>query len=147
MTLLSKNKKAYFDYEILESFEAGIHLKGYEVKSIKNKHVSFEGSYISILNNEVFIKELNIGRYQYATFKEYEPKRIRKLLLNKKEIEKMQKMLNEKGTTIIPLEVYLKKNLIKLKIGIGRGKRNIDKRQSIKNRQLDREISRKLKHY
>jgi SsrA-binding protein len=141
--LLLKNKRAYFDYEILHTFEAGIKLLGCEVKSLKNKQVSFAGSYIGIQDGEIFVKNLNIVKYQFATIKDYDPLRARKLLLNKKEIAQIEKELKTRGVTVIPLEIFLKNNLLKIKIGLCRGKKKYDKRENLKKKDLERENKRK----
>jgi len=147
MYILSKNKKAYFDYEILKTMIAGMQLKGYEVKSLKNKHVSFPGSYISTQNEQIWIKNLNIGKYKNATIPDFDHLRTRKLLLHQNEIDELIKNIDKKGITVIPLEIILKNNLLKLKIGIARGKKKYDKREILKKRSLDREIQQKIKHY
>ena len=146
MTLVT-NKKATFDYEILETFEAGIKLTGQEVKSVKSKHIKIQGAYISVLKGTCLLKNCSIPKYSYAGNITYDPLRDRILLLSRKQIDQLAKKLDEKGIAVTPLEVYLKGNLIKIKIGVGRGKKKYDKRQIIKNRDLDRQMKRSIKNY
>lgn len=146
MKVLSENKKAYFDYQILKKFEAGIVLIGQEVKSIKLGRISLKGSYVVLRNEEVFLIGANVPPYQPKNAPpDYEPERSRKLLLNKAEIKKLIGKTKQKGLTLIPLKVYTKHAKIKLEFGIGRGKKKIDKRESIKKREIEREIQRELK--
>jgi SsrA-binding protein len=144
---LIQNKKAYFDYEILEKIEAGIELLGFEVKSLKKGQGSLLGSHITIRGNEAFVIGADIPPYQVAnTPKEYDTKRNRKLLLNKKEITKLTEFEKQKGLTIIPLSVYNKGRKLKLEIAVVRGKKKYDKRETIKKRDTEREIRRTLKN-
>jgi SsrA-binding protein len=141
------NKKAHFNYEILEKLESGIELLGHEVKSIRMSHGSLEGSYVGIRGNEAFLIGANIPPYQMAnTPKSYDPYRSRKLLLTKAEIKELTGKEKTKGLTIVPLSVYNKGNKIKISIGIVRGKKKHDKRETIKKRELDREVRRTLKN-
>ncbi len=145
MELIQTNKKAYFEYFIEDTFTAGIVLKGSEVKSIKSGHISINESYVSIKNNEVFIKNCYIKAYSNAhTATKIDEKCERKLLLNKSEIEKIRKKTEVKGYTIIPLKVFLKNNLVKIEIGICKGKKLYDKRETIKNREISRRISNEI---
>ena len=140
------NRKARFDYEILEKFDAGIELLGHEVKALKKKHGSLEGAYISIRKDEVYLLGANIPPYQPAnTPKDYNPTRDRRLLLTKKEISKLSDLEKQKGLTIIPVSVYTKQRNLKLKLAVARGKKRYDKRETIKKRETDREIRRTLK--
>ncbi len=147
MATLAENKKAYYDYEILEKFEAGISLIGQEVKSIKTGHVSIKGSYVVIdKNNEVFLIGANIPPYQPKNSpKDYNPERSRKLLLKKKEINYLIGKAQQKGLTLIPLKVYTNRGKIKLEFGIGKGEKRFDKRENIKRREANKEIERALK--
>lgn len=147
MPSYAKNKKAYHDYEILEDYEAGIALNGDEVKSIKASQVNLKGSFVDIHNEEAFINDAHVSHYKQSARKEYDPTRKRKLLLHKKEIEKIDRAISEKGVTAIPLELYSKQGLIKVKIGICRGKKLYDKRNSIKKREQNIEIRRQMKRY
>jgi len=147
MTVLAENKKAYFNYTILEKFEAGIALMGREVKSIKTGHIGLRGSYVVIdKNGEVFLIGANIPPYQPKNAPaDYRPERSRKLLLRKKEIQYLIGKSQQKGLTMIPLRVYTKKGKIKLEFGLGRGKKKFDKREAIKKREERRDIERMLK--
>jgi len=139
------NPKAYFDYEILETIEAGIVLEGHEVKAIKTGKASIKGSYAKILNNEAFLIGATISPYQpYNTPPDYEPQRSRKLLLSKKEIEKITTLSQSQGLTLVPIKLYYKKGLIKLLLGIARGKKKYDKRESIKKKDTHRRKQRGL---
>lgn len=150
MKILAKNNKAGFDYEILETFEAGMVLYGFEVKAIKTGHVSLKGSYVVIKNNEVYLLNALIPPYQQANApSNYDPQRSRKLLLNKKEIKSLVGKSRIKGLTLIPIRLYTKegkiskkRGKIKLEFGIAKGKRKIDKRETIKKRDTEREEGR-----
>jgi len=144
---LVQNKKAHFNYEILEKYEAGIELLGFEVKSLKGGQGSLEGSYIKIRGGEAFITSMNIPPYQVNnTPKEYDSMRSRKLLLTKKEIEELEKTEQKQGLTIIPISVYNKGRKIKLELAVAKGKKTHDKRETTKKREADREIRRTLKN-
>ena len=144
---LAQNKKAFFNYEILEKLEAGIELQGFEVKSVKNGGAILDGSHVSVRGKEAFVLGLQISPYQPKnTPQDYDPIRARKLLLTKKEIDKLEKIESQKGLTIVPLSVYNKGRKLKIELGIARGKKKFDKRQSIKKRDTDREIKRSLKN-
>ena len=140
MQILANNTKAYFDYFIEEEFEAGIELKGTEVKSIKMTKVSIKESFIRIIKNEPFIMGMFVSNYSFGNINNVNEIRVRKLLLHRKEIKKLQEKSKLLGYTIVPLNVYNKNGLIKIKIGLARGKKNYDKRESIKQRDLSREI-------
>lgn len=143
MPRIATNKKALYDYEILEKFEAGIVLAGHEVKSIKTGHINLKGSYVTIKAGEVWLINAHISKYKMAgKLLDYEPTRPRKLLLHKKEIKRLTGKLSEKGLTLIPLSVYTKRNQIKVEFGIGKGKKKVDKRESIKKREINRELKR-----
>jgi SsrA-binding protein len=142
-----RHKKATFNYEVLETLEAGIELLGFEVAAIKNKLISFEGSYVIINNdNQVFIKNLHISPFQEKnTPDSYEPERPRRLLLKKSEIARLKKSLSTKGLTLIPLAIYQKGRRMKLEIALARGKNRSDKRNTIKDRDNKRELGRLMK--
>lgn len=141
----SKNKKAFHDYEILENFEAGIVLLGDEVKSIKAGEVNLKGSFIDVWKNEAFMNNAHVSPYKQSSRKNLDPVRKRKLILHKREIVKIETAINQKGVTAIPLELYAKGGLIKLKLGICRGKKLYDKRETLKKRDQEIEIKRQLK--
>lgn len=146
MATLVLNKKASFNYEFIERLEAGIELLGTEVKSLRSGNATLEGSYIIIRGGEAFISGMTIPPYQANnTAKDYEPERLRKLILTKNEIEKLAGIESKKGLTIVPVSMYNKNRKIKVDIAIARGKREFDKRETIKKRDSDREIQRTLK--
>lgn len=141
-----KNKKAYFDYEISDEYVAGIQLLGTEVKSIRESKASIKEAYCYVERGEVFIKGMSISEYSNGGYTNHEPYRLRKLLLNKREINKIDKKLKNKGVTLLPLLLFLSdKGLIKLKIGIGKGKKLYDKRESLKQQDVKKDIARMLK--
>jgi len=143
-----KNKKAYFDYEIIDKYDAGIMLVGSEIKSIRNGEVTFTDSYCLFSDKtELFVKSLHISEYENASYDSHEPKRDRKLLLTKKELIKLEEKVKIKGYTIIPLKMYIKNGWAKLQIGLVKGKRKHDKRESIKEKDLKRDQDRELKNY
>ena len=143
--IIVKNKKANYNYEILDTLEAGIVLKGFEVKSIRDGKISIQESHAKIISGELWLVNANINRYKQDTSKSYDPIRTRKLLVSKKDLSKLIGKVQEKGLTLVPLGVYLKnKKLIKVDIGIGRGKKVHDKRETIKRRDQDREMRRKI---
>jgi len=134
-----KNRKAYYDFEMITEFEAGICLLGTEVKSIRLGNASFSDSYCFFENGELFLKNLHISEYKNG-IKPHETKRDRKLLLTKRELRRIEKSIQEKGLTIVPLTLFFKDNLIKVKIAIARGKKAYDKRNSIKDRDNKRNL-------
>jgi len=142
------NKKAHFDYEILETYEAGIELLGFEVKSVRAKRAKLEGARVIIRGSEAFLVGASIPPYQRLnTPKEYDEQRTRRLLLHKKEIAHLTGKEHERGLTLIPIKMYNKGRSIKLEFGIARGKKKYDKREIIKERETKRKISRELKHF
>lgn len=148
MKMLAENKKAYFDYEILEKFEAGIVLIGTEVKSIKGGRINLAGSYIVPKDSEFFMINANVPPYQPKNAPSgYDPLRSRKILLRKKEIDYLLGKTKERGLTLLPLNVYTKRGKIKLEFGLAQGKKKVDKRETIKKRESDREIGRNLKSW
>lgn len=141
-----KNKRAYFDYEITETFNAGIVLTGTEIKSIRSGKASLTDSYCMIEHGEVWVKGMNISQYFYGSYNNHESRRDRKLLLNKKEISRLAKAAEQPGYTIVPLRVFInERGYAKLSIGVGKGKRQYDKRQAIKEREDKRSIDRMFK--
>ncbi len=145
MEIVSTNKKARFNYEIIEKIEAGISLKGTEVKSVRNKNVSIGESYAQIKENEVFLHNLHISPYEQGNRENHDPIRVRKLLLHKLEIKKLVSKIQLKGLSLVPLSIYIRKGKIKIELGVGRGKRLVDKRETIKNKTIQREIDRIVK--
>jgi len=146
--MATHERKAYFDYEILETFEAGIELFGFEVKSIRKGQAHLEGARVIIRGGEAFLVGATVPPYQSAnTPAGYEPDRTRRLLLHKKEIGYLAGKEHEKGLTIVPIKFYNKGPNVKLAFGVARGKRKYDKREAIKKRETQRTISRELKKY
>jgi SsrA-binding protein len=143
----AQNKKAFHDYHILETYEAGIVLNGDEVKSIRNNQANLKGSFVDIQNEEAYLNEAHISKYSLSSRKDSNPTRMRKLILHKKEILKIDQAVSEKGTTAVPLELYPKQGLIKVKIGICKGKKLYDKREDLKKRSQEMEIKRQLKRF
>jgi SsrA-binding protein len=143
--LIATNKKAWHNYVIDSEYEAGIVLSGTEVKSIRQARVSFQDAYADIKNNELFLRHLHITPYKYAYHDNHEALRTRKLLLHRYEIKKLIGKIKERGYTLIPLKVYFKKDKIKVLIGLCRGKKLYDKRESIKQKDLNREMGREHK--
>ena len=147
MVSMIKNRKASFKYDIQEKITAGIELLGYEVKALRNGQGSLEGSHITVRGNEAYLIGAHISPYQPKnTPKEYDPDRNRRLLLTKEEIEKMEGIERRKGLTIVPLSVYNAGRWIKIEIGVARGKKKFNKRETIKKRDTEREIRRTLKN-
>ena len=144
---LGFNRKANYDYEIIDKFEAGIVLVGTEVKSLRSNRVNLSDSYAGLSkDNEVFLYQMNIPKYFLSTIANHEPKRNRKLLLRKREIQKLVGLLKKSGLSLVPLSIYFNKNgFVKVSIGLGKGKKEIDKRETIKQREWNREKARILK--
>ena len=138
-----KNKKAYYDYEIAEKLVAGIQLTGTEIKSIRQGKVSLMDSYCYFVKNELWLKGVRISEYNQGSYNNHEPYRDRKLLLNRKELNKLEKKTREKGFTIIALRLFLgDSGYVKLEIGLARGKKQYDKRESIRQKDLKRDMDR-----
>jgi len=145
MKIFSENKKALFDYEILERFEAGLVLFGQEVKSIKTGHINLSGSYVSLTSGEPFLVGVKVPPYQPNNAgADYGEERQKKLLLNKKEIDYLVGKAKTKGFSLIPLKVYEKNGRIKLEFGLAKGKKKYDKKAKIKERDVEREVNREL---
>ena len=146
MTEIS-NKKAYFDYEILETYETGIVLTGTEIKSIREGNVNLKDSFGVIRNNEIYLLNMHISEYKEGNIFNHEEKRTRKLLLHKKEILKIKDKVALEGITLVPLKLYFNKNKVKILLGIAKGKKVYDKRESIKKRDTEREIRKQFKYW
>lgn len=144
--IIAQNKKARYDYHIVENFEAGLVLTGAEIKSIKAGHIELTGSYVRPIGDELFLISCQIKPYSHMTDPEYNPTRDRKLLLNRHEIDKLRSRVEKKGLTIVPLSVYLKDGRAKLEIALAQGKAAPDKRASIKDRELKRKAAQVMKH-
>ncbi|NLZ83762.1 MAG: SsrA-binding protein SmpB [Clostridiales bacterium] len=143
--LIANNKKAYFDYFIEDKYEAGISLHGTEVKSLRMGKCSIKEAYIQIMNGEVYVFGMHISPYEKGNIFNKDPLRIRKLLLHKFEINKIAGQLAQKGYTVVPLQVYLKGSLVKIEIGLARGKKQYDKRQDIAKKDQRREAEKDFK--
>jgi len=144
---LVSNRRAFHDYEILESFEAGLVLKGTEIKSLRAGGGGLQEAYVKVLNNEVWLIGASIAPYKFGNIQNHEEKRDRKLLMHKREIQKLKQGTQEKGLTIVPLAIYLKEGKAKIKIALAKGKKSYDKRASIKEREIKRSIDRAIKDH
>ncbi|MBK8381904.1 MAG: SsrA-binding protein SmpB [Ignavibacteria bacterium] len=140
--IITSNRKANFEYSILSKYEAGIVLFGTEVKSLRDSKVNIQDSYGRIINDEVWLINASINEYKFGNINNHDPLRNRKLLLNKREIRKIKQELQEKGLTLVPLKIYFKGSKIKIELGIAKGKKLYDKRESIKKRETERKLSR-----
>ncbi|MCX8027260.1 MAG: SsrA-binding protein SmpB [Thermodesulfovibrionales bacterium] len=145
MKIIAQNRKAYHDYHIEETLEAGIVLKGTEVKSIRDGKINLKDSYVIIKDLEAFLLNCHISPYSHGNILNHDPLRTRKLLLHKKEIIRLLGKINQKGFTLIPLKVYIKDNLVKIEIGLAKGKRQYEKRDSIKEKEAKRDIEKGMK--
>ena len=145
-TVNIKNKKASFEYFLMEKFIAGIQLTGTEIKSIRESKASIAEAYCLFINGELFIRNMNISEYTYGTYNNHEPKRDRKLLLTKRELRKLNNNLKQQGTTVVPTLLFLnEKGLAKLEIALAKGKKLYDKRETIKGKDIQREMDRERK--
>jgi len=144
--IIADNRKAYFDYEILEKFEAGLVLLGSEVKSLRAGNLNLKDSYVSFKGGEAFLQNAHIGEYQSSSYNNHHPERLRKLLMHKNEIHKIMGRVQEKSMSCVALKMYFKGGRIKVELGIGKGKKRHDKRESIKNKESKRDLQRALKH-
>ena len=142
--IIADNKKARFDYFVEESYECGLELVGTEVKSVKNGNISFPDAFAEIINNEVWLKNFHISEYVYSSIFNHNPDRPKKLLLHKEEIKRLTRKVEEKGFTLIPLNFYLVKGRVKVTLGVCKGKKQFDKRASIKDRDIKRELQREF---
>ena len=139
------NRKAYHDYQILENMEAGIALKGTEIKSIRAGRVNIRDAYAKPDKGELWLFNAHIAAYQAGSHFNHDPNRPRKLLLHRRQIDYLSGMVNRKGLTVVPLKLYIKRGIAKLELGVARGKKMYDKRETIARRDTDREIERSLK--
>jgi len=140
--VVARNRKARHEYEILETFEAGMALRGPEVKSLRDGKASFQDAFARVDSGEVWLHSLHISPYEKANRFNEDPLRVRKLLMNRQEIRRLIGKVEEKGLTLIPLEIYFRRGFAKVLLGLARGKKLHDKRETLKNRQLDREARR-----
>jgi SsrA-binding protein len=140
--VISVNRQAYHDYEVVQTIEAGIELVGTEIKSIRDGHVQLRGAYALVRQGEIWLENANISRYEHGNRYNHEPMRNRRLLLHRKEIDQLLAKVQTKGMTLIPLKLYLKRGKAKVELGLCRGKKLYDKRESIAKRDAQREIER-----
>jgi SsrA-binding protein len=142
--IITENRKARHDYHIIEVYEAGLVLTGSEVKSIRDKQVQLKDSYVSFIKDEAFLQNAHIAEYKASSYNNHAPERLRKLLLNRNELNKIFGAIREKGLTCVPLKLYFKKGKVKVEIALAKGKNVIDKRQTIKKRDASLEMKRTL---
>ena len=143
--LIAQNKKARFNYSIEDTYECGIELQGTEVKSFKNGNISFPDAFAEIIKNEVWVKNLHISEYSFSSIFNHNPDRPKKLLLHRDEIKRLDRKVQEKGFTLIPLDFYLKNGKVKVKLGVCKGKKQFDKRADIKERDVKRDMQREFR--
>ncbi|PIE98715.1 MAG: SsrA-binding protein [Treponema sp.] len=143
--IIAKNKKAYFNYTVEEDIECGIVLQGTEVKSVRAGKISFPDAFAEIIEDEVWLKNMSISEYVYSSFFNHDTFRPRKLLLHRDEIKRLNRKVQEKGFTLIPLLFYLKRGRLKVKLGLCKGKKLYDKREDIKARDIKRDIQREIR--
>ena len=144
--IIAQNKKARFDYFVEEKYECGIVLEGTEVKSVKEGNVSFNDSFAEIQNGELWMRNFHISEYKYSSIFNHNPDRAKKLLVHKEELKRIQRKVDEKGFTLIPLDFYLKNGRVKLTLGGCKGKKQFDKRASIKERDVNRDLQREFRN-
>ena len=142
--IIAENRKARFDYFIEDTYECGIVLQGTEVKSVKNGNISFPDAFAEIVNGEVWVKNFHISEYSFSSIFNHDPDRPKKLLLHAEEIKRLTRRVEEKGCTLIPLDFYLKDGRVKVTLGVCKGKKMYDKRASIKDRDIQRDIQREF---
>ena len=141
-----KNKKAVFEYHLLDKYTAGIQLTGTEIKSIRDKKANLADSYCAFLRNELWVKEMHIAQYTHGSYNNHEPKRDRKLLLNRQELKKLSVKIKQGGLTIVPIRLFInKRGLAKLEIALAKGKKLYDKREDLKRKDAKRDIERAVK--
>lgn len=143
--LIAENKKARFDFHILDDYEAGLQLTGSEVKSLRDGQVTLKDSYISFKGDEAFLQNAHISEYKASSYNNHHPERLRKLLLHRVELDRIFASIKEKGLTCVPLKIYFKNGKVKLQIGLAKGKDKGDKRQDSKKRDANREMARHLR--
>ena len=144
--IIATNRKARFNYTVTDTFECGIVLEGTEVKSVKGGNISFVDSFALIENGEVWVQNLHISEYAFSSVFNHDPDRKKKLLLHREEIKRLQRKVDEKGFTLVPLDFYLKHGLVKVMLGLCKGKKEFDKRADIKDRDIKREIAREFRN-
>ena len=145
--LIAQNKKARHDYTIVDTIEAGIVLQGTEIKSIRNSRINLKDGFVRIRNGEAFLVNVHMSPYEQGNIFNHDPLRTRKLLLHKKQIDKLYGEMKQQGMSIVPLKVYLKDGYAKVLIGLAKGKKQYDKRESLKRKDQERQIARAMKNY
>lgn len=142
---IAQNRRARFDYEILQRYEAGIVLTGSEIKSVRQHHVQLQGSYARFRDGELWLQDAHIAPYANAGYEPQQPVRDRKLLLHRKELARIREALQQQGLTVVPLSMYIKRGRAKVELGVARGRKSYDKRQAIRTREENREIARTVR--
>lgn len=142
--IIAENRKARFDYFIEDTYECGVELQGTEVKSVKSGSMSFPDGFAEIINGEIWVKNVHISEYSYSSIFNHDPDRPKKLLLHREEIKRLTRKVEEKGYTLIPLEFYLKNGRVKVSLGVCKGKKQFDKRATIKDRDVKRDLQREF---
>jgi SsrA-binding protein len=145
--LIAQNKKARHDYTIIDTMEAGMVLQGTEIKSIRNSRINLKDGFVRVRNGEAFLSNVHISPYEQGNIFNHDPVRTRKLLLHKKQIDRLTGELKNAGVTVVPLKVYLRNGYAKVLIGIAKGKKNYDKREDLKRKDINRQIDRTLKNF
>lgn len=145
--LIAQNKKARHDYTIIDTMEAGMVLQGTEIKSIRNSRINLKDGFVRVRNGEAFLSNVHISPYEQGNIFNHDPVRTRKLLLHKKQIDRLAGELKNAGVTVVPLKVYLRNGYAKVLIGIAKGKKNYDKREDLKRKDINRQIDRTLKNF
>lgn len=143
--IITENKKAFHDYFVIEKYEAGVALTGSEVKSLRQGQCNLKDSYVSFVGDELYLQKAHISPYKASSYNNHDPERLRKLLMHRHEINKISAAVHERGMTCVPLKMYFSKGRVKVEIALVKGKQKGDKRQSIKKRDVNREIQRHLK--
>ena len=143
---IAQNRRARHDYDIVERFEAGIVLRGTEIKSVREHNVQLVGAYARVRDGELWLQDMHIAPYSHTGYTRHEPQRERKLLLHRREIRRVRELLEEKGLTLIPLSLYLKRGKAKVELGVARGRKQYDRREAIKERDQSREMARAVRH-
>lgn len=146
MLIIQDNRKAKFDYDIIETFEAGLVLTGSEVKSLRDKNIQLKDSYIAFKGDEAFLQNAHIAEYKMGSYNNHTPERHRKLLLNRRELDEIFGALKERGLTCVPLKIYFKKNKAKIEIALVKGRKLHDKREAIKKRDVQNQLRQTLRH-
>ena len=143
--IITENRKARFDYQVVETFEAGIVLQGSEVKSLRNNQCQLKDSYVAFVGDEAYLQNAHISEYKHSSYNNHAPERRRKLLMHRRELEKLYGQMREKGLSCVPLKLYFKRGKVKVEVALVRGKQKADKRDTIKKRDASREVAKNLR--